>query len=70
MGSRQSRLDNHSDDWIDALLCEFPATGHLKRVEDVHAEMQIVNFSRHMLVKPEILCGRDPIHPSEDVQLS
>ena len=40
IGSRQSRhrVDNHSDDRIDALLCEFPAIGHLKRVEDVHAE--------------------------------
>ena len=24
---------------MEALLCEFPATGHLNRVEDVHAEM-------------------------------
>ena len=41
IGGRQSRhrVDDHSDDWIDALLREFPATGHLKRVEDVHAEM-------------------------------
>ena len=29
----------HSDDGTDALLCEFPAAVHLKRVEDVHAEM-------------------------------
>ena len=35
IGNRQSRHrdDNHSDDWIDALLCEFPATGHLKKLK-------------------------------------
>ena len=26
--------------------------------------VQIANASRHVLMKPEILCGRDPIHPS------
>ena len=29
----------HSDDGTEALLCELPAAVHLKRVEDVHAEM-------------------------------
>ena len=29
----------HSDDGIDALLCEFPSAVHLKRVEDVHAKI-------------------------------
>ena len=53
----------HSDDGTEALLCAFPAAVHLKRVEDVHAEM-LQPFLRRRSASVILVGGKISCHTS------
>ena len=57
----------HSDDGTEALLCAFPAAVHLKRVEDVHAEM-LQPLLRQLSASVILVGGKNSCHISTSHQ--